>query len=215
MPGEKITVVAPGVDLGLWPSRNGRDPIAAAAGRLPRLLFVGGDFTRKGGEVLLRCFREGLDQRCELHVVTQTKLAPARNLFVYNDVTPNSEKLLQLYADADLFVFPTLADCFAQVVPEAMAAGLPVITTRVGATPEIVTEGETGLLVRPGDSVQLRKAIDRLLSTPELRASMSEKGRRRVEQECDVRVNARRVLQVLKDATRRAREPESGRTSLV
>jgi len=82
VPGEKITVVAPGVDLGLWPSRNGRDPIAAAAGRLPRLLFVGGDFERKGGEVLLGCFREGLDERCELHVVTQTKLAPARNLFV-------------------------------------------------------------------------------------------------------------------------------------
>jgi glycosyltransferase involved in cell wall biosynthesis len=196
----RVSVIPPGVDLGLWPYRGGRARVEVSAGRLPRLLFVGGDFARKGGDVLLRCFRDGLDDRCELHIVTQSSVQGGRNLFVHNGVAPNSELLRRLYAEADLFVFPTLADCFAQVVSEAMAAGLPVVTTRVGATPEIVKDGETGLLVEPGDAAALGRAVATLLDRPELRASMGDAARRIVEAECDVRKNARLVLDVLKQA---------------
>jgi glycosyltransferase involved in cell wall biosynthesis len=205
VPAKKISVIAPGVDLALWPRRARGEPLEARGGNLPKLLFVGGDFRRKGGEDLLESFRGRLDEKCELHIVTQDHVEAGRNLYVYNDVTPNSEALLRLYAAADLFVFPTLADCFAQVVPEAMAASLPVVTTRVGATPEIVAEGVTGLLVQPRDPPALCRAIETLLAHPERRAEMGEAGRHVVERECDVRVNVARVLEVIKAATDRRR----------
>lgn len=204
IPSERVTVIPPGVDLARWPRRTGSERVLASAGRLPRLLFVGGDFARKGGDALLECFRGGLDERCELHVVTQSAVAPARNLYVYPNVTPNSDTLLRLYAAADLFVFPSLADCAPLAVPEAMAAALPVVTTQVGAIPEMVSEGETGLLVPPGDAGTLRAAIETLLDRPELRGRMGDAGRQVVEAGYDARHNCLRLLDVLKAATDRA-----------
>jgi glycosyltransferase involved in cell wall biosynthesis len=199
----KISIIPPGVDLDLWPRPSVAARIEARRGRVPRLLFVGGDFARKGGEVLLEAFRRGLDERCELHVVTQSRLPPARNLHVYNGITPNSEVLVRLYAEADIFVFPSLADCAPLAVPEAMGAAIPVVSTRVGAIPEMVSDGETGLLVPVRDAAALAVAIATLLDRPDLRARMGEAGRRRVEAEYDARVNARKLLEILKGAARR------------
>jgi glycosyltransferase involved in cell wall biosynthesis len=213
VPGDKVTVIAPGVDLARWP-RRGAERALASEGRLPRLLFVGGDFARKGGEVLLRAFRSGLDERCELHVVTQAPVEPGRNLHVYRDVTPNSDMLIQLYAEADVFVFPSLADCAPLAIPEGMAASLPVVTTRVGAIPEMVTEGETGLLVPAGDAQALRASIETLLARPELRARMGDAGRRVVEADYDARANSRRLVEVIKaaaDMTGRVPQPAERR----
>ncbi len=201
VPRAKVTVIPPGVDLARWPRRGGAERVRASANRLPKLLFVGGDFARKGGEVLLEAFRSGLGERCELHVVTQSPVAPGHNLFVYHNISPNSDTLLRLYAEADMFVFPSLADCAPLAVPEAMAASLPVITTRVGAIPEMVTDGETGVLVPAGDAEALRASILRLLERPELRARMGDAARRVVEAEYDARYNSQRLVDVLKAAT--------------
>jgi glycosyltransferase involved in cell wall biosynthesis len=203
MPESKITVIPPGVDLARWP-RHDASLRAQDDGQPVRLLFVGGEFARKGGELLLQCFRAGLDERCELHIVTQAPVAPAHNIFVYHNLTPNSDTLLRLYAESDIFVFPSLADCAPLAVPEAMAAGLPVISTRVGAIPEMVRDGETGLLLPPGDMGALRNAIETLLAQPELRARMGTAGRRVVEAEHDARYNGHRLVDVLKAVTDRA-----------
>lgn len=203
VPANKISVIAPGVDLARWPRRCGLDRAQASANQLPRLLFVGGDFERKGGKVLLECFRRYLHEDCELHVVTQSPVEPGRHLFVYNDVTPNSETLLRLYNEADIFVFPTLADCAPLAVPEAMAAALPVVTTRVGAIPEMVHDGEQGFLVEPDNIDTLRVAIHRLMNSPYLRARMGDRGRVTVEAEYDAAANARRLIDVVKGATER------------
>ena len=74
VPAEKIHVISPGVDLAQWPRVTPDERLAASAGRLPRLLFVGGDFERKGGRLLLDCFERALAGRCELDIVTQTAL---------------------------------------------------------------------------------------------------------------------------------------------
>jgi glycosyltransferase involved in cell wall biosynthesis len=58
------------------------------------------------------------------------------------------------------------------VLLEAMAAGKPVVATRIGGSPDIVADGETGLMVAPHDPEDLRQAIARLLSDPQLRASL-------------------------------------------
>ena len=201
---EKVTVIPPGVDLAQWSHHTGHDRTRAAEGRLPRLLFVGGDFERKGGDILLQCFKRELHDECELSIVTQSPVAPARNLKIYHNVTPNSDTLLRLYAEADIFVFPTLADCAPLAIPEAMAASLPLITTRVGAIPEMVRDGEQGFVIEPGDVDALTAAIRRLIASPELRARMGDRGRATVEDEYDAQRNAHRLLNVLKGATDRA-----------
>src|SRR5258706_3970433 len=206
VPDEKVTVIAPGVDLQQWPVHCGQDGAASSMNRLPRLLFVGGVFEGKGGGVMLDCFRRYLYQDCELHLVTQTPVEPGHHLYVYNDVTPNSEMLLRLYEEADIFVFPTLADCAPLAVPEAMAASLPVITTRIGAIPEMVRDGEQGFLVAPGNVDELRVAIHRLMNSPQLRARLGNHGRATVEANYDAARNAQRLLDVLKDAAGRGRE---------
>ena len=66
------------------------------------------------------------------------------------------------------------------VAMEAMAVGKPVIASRIGGLPEIVTDGETGILVEPGDSDALRTAIETLVNDPALAARMGAAGRERV-----------------------------------
>ena len=87
------------------------------------------------------------------------------------------------YARAGIFVFPSLwHEPFGIPVIEAMAAGLPVVATRSGALPEVVLDGETGILVERGDAEGLARAIRTLLANPALRARMGAAGRRRVQQ---------------------------------
>jgi glycosyltransferase involved in cell wall biosynthesis len=73
-----------------------------------------------------------------------------------------------IYAALDIFVLPSLNEGLPMTILEAMAASRPVIATRVGAVPGVIKDGETGLLVEPGDIHGLRSAIARLLSQPDV-----------------------------------------------
>jgi glycosyltransferase involved in cell wall biosynthesis len=85
-------------------------------------------------------------------------------------------------ADIDLFVMPSLSEGLGVAALEAMAAGRPVIASRVGGLAESVIEGVTGLLVEPGDVGALAQAIEKLVREPALAESMAARGRDRVEQ---------------------------------
>ena len=168
----RVDVLAPGVNVALWEGRfrAGRELGGRGkAGRPARVLFVGGDLRAKGGEILLEAFRRSWRGRAELHLVTRTPVPRELGVYTYAGLTPNSPGLVRLFGAADLFVLPTLGDTFAQVVLEAMASGLPVVASRVGAIPELVVDGETGFLVPPGDADALAQAVNTLLEESRLR----------------------------------------------
>jgi len=84
-------------------------------------------------------------------------------------------------ASLDILVQPSRRETFGRVLIEAMASRKPVIATRIGGMPEIVTEGVTGILVHPEDPRDLAAAILELLRDPNRRRTMGDAGRRRVE----------------------------------
>jgi glycosyltransferase involved in cell wall biosynthesis len=204
---ERIHVIAPGAAIDMFPF--GAERHVNGSGRPVKLLFVGGDFHRKGGEVLLKVHRAALRGRTELHLVTQEDVPPEDGVFVYRGVGSNSPELLSLYRDADVFVLPTLGDCFPVVLGEAMAAGLPIVTTDVGALPEAVKHGDNGFVVPAGDDVALASALNVLVENKELRVQMGLAGRRLAEEMYDSKVNAQRVIDVLKGVCRDRQRSES------
>jgi glycosyltransferase involved in cell wall biosynthesis len=91
-----------------------------------------------------------------------------------------------LLADADVFVLSSRSDGLPMSVIEAMAAGLPVVASAVGGVHELVVDGETGLLVAPGDPAALAAALTRLASDPAYRRRLGDAGRARAEQRFDL-----------------------------
>jgi len=203
VPEEKIQVIPPGVDVEQWvpPPDGVREARLEDGSRLPGVLFVGGDFERKGGSLLLEWFLTRGMERCELHLVTRTPPARAENvpgLHVYTTLKANDPQLRRLYAESDLFVLPTLADCFGIALVEAMATELPVVATRVGGVLDIVEDGEQGFLVEPHDGTALGERLERLLADGALRRSMGRRARARTLTHFDAARNSQRLLEHLK-----------------
>jgi glycosyltransferase involved in cell wall biosynthesis len=147
--------------------RKGADVFARAIGLLPpdvpaRFAFAGpgGSLESVVREEVNRC-----DRRDEV-----TFLGP---------VSP--DHLAGLYRSADVLVFPTVwpTEGFGMVAAEAMACAVPVVGSRIAAIPEVVLDGQTGLLFDPGDATDLAAAIERLLRDRTLRRSLGEEGPRR------------------------------------
>jgi glycosyltransferase involved in cell wall biosynthesis len=83
-------------------------------------------------------------------------------------------------AAVNVSVLPSLSEGLSNSILESMAAGVPVVATAVGGTPELVEDGVTGYLVPPRDAAALAAAITRLLDDPTLARRLGEAGRRRV-----------------------------------
>jgi glycosyltransferase involved in cell wall biosynthesis len=93
---------------------------------------------------------------------------------------PVAKDIRHLYHQADVFVLSSVNEALPNVILEAMAAGLPVVATRVGGLPEAVVPGDTGLLVDPRDVNGLAAALGSLLDDPETRRNLGRRGRERV-----------------------------------
>jgi len=191
---ERIEVLAPGVDLAKWqPEPTRRDE------RRYRILFVGGDFARKGGEQLLAAFGRLDVEGAELHIVTRDDVSAGNGVFVYNDFSPNDPGLMELYQSCDVFAFPTRAEAFGVAAVEACAMTLPVIGTGIGGSADIVIDGETGVRVAPDSVDELEQAL-RVLSDFDVRSRMGAVARERAERYFDAEKQARRLSQILRQA---------------
>ncbi|HZR23143.1 MAG TPA: glycosyltransferase family 4 protein [Vicinamibacterales bacterium] len=160
---------------------------AATPGYRPRVLFVGGDFQRKGGYDLLRVWRERqLGERADLHVMTGASIDPASlsgGVHIHFGIDAHTPTWVDLWRTADLFVLPTRNEAFGMVFQEAAAAGLPAIGPRLNAVPELIADGRTGLLIPPQDDRALAEAIERLLSSADLRHEFGRQARQMVAEQ--------------------------------
>ena len=193
---EKVTVVHPGVNVDkLAPPDNSKQELnKQQLNKRFNILFIGGDFERKGGQDVLEVFLQTFSEEAELNLVTKAPIECQHpHVHIYDNVEAYSPKWLELYRQADVFVMPTYFEGFGWVFIEAMAAGLPVIATRINAIPEMVIHGETGFLIQPGDRRDLAGKIRVLMENPTLSCQMGTKGRQIVEQ----KFNAQKHCQTL------------------
>lgn len=199
VPAERTVVIPPGVDLRAW------RPGPRAGGGPARLLFVGGDFTRKGGHDLLAVLPEVAG--CELDVVTGAAALPepGPRVRVHRGLRAGDAALRRLFREADALVLPSRGECFGLVLLEAMASGLPVVATRVGAIPELVEDGVTGHLVAPGDRAALAGALRSLVASRAQRACMGRAARARAEARFDAARTYARLVALLRRCVDAAR----------
>ncbi len=179
-PSARVTELHPGIDLERY------RPARRSPRERPRLLFVGGRFAEKGGPELIAALGERLGAQVELDVVTPAEVDPRPGLRVHR-LGASDPQLLELLQQADLFCLPTRGDAVPWAVLEAMACGTPVLATKIGGIPDLLDDGEAGVLVDQGQERQLGEALSRLLADGALRTRLAARARERCEQLYDAR----------------------------
>jgi glycosyltransferase involved in cell wall biosynthesis len=174
-------------------------PEAHAGLREPAILFVGRSFAPKGGPELVEAFRRvrRAHPRAALWIVSQDAPASLPDGAVFHGAL-GPDALAALFARASVFALPTLREAFGLVLLEAMVFGLPVVASAVEAVPEIVVQGETGLLVPPRDPAALAEALHALLADPARARRLGDAGRARVAERFGWDRAAARMLEVLR-----------------
>lgn len=190
VPRPRVRVIPFGVTV---PAVAARAPTRG----LPRVTFVGKTMASKGGWTLVRAFEGALRHSCRLTLVTREHVGDRPGIEVLGDFYPGDPRLPDLLARTAVFALPTTTDKAPYAVLEAMAAGVPVVSTRVGAIPEMVEDGVTGILVDPGDEAALAGALGALLADEGRRRAMGDAARRRVYERFDARRTTAELVDVL------------------
>jgi glycosyltransferase involved in cell wall biosynthesis len=145
------------------------------------ILFVGIDWVRKGGPVLVEAFQRLLEIYPKA-TLTIVGAKPELNLPGINVVGQIPVcQLEDYYKKASIFCLPTRNEPFGMVFVEALTQGLPIVTTNIGAIPDLVCDGRNGYLVPTGDVEKLFEALSKLLDSPEKCREFGERGRRLAE----------------------------------
>jgi glycosyltransferase involved in cell wall biosynthesis len=184
----KVHVIPPPFDIDAFPAaqsagsqaREGRAPVLGVVGRLSH---------EKGHRFLIAAMPAILaeEPRTQLLIVGAGPLeaalraqVEALDLSEHVRFLGHVQDVVSAFAWIDVLVVPSLSESFSLVTIEGMMMGLPVVGATAGGLPEVIIEGQTGLLVPPGDSAALARACQYLLSNPDVGWQMGERGRRRV-----------------------------------
>jgi glycogen synthase len=184
VPAERITTIPSGFDPALFAAPH-RD-VLPGVGR-PRAGYVGRLAAQKRADLLVEAFGR---MRSAAHLVIVGDGPEAARVRRLAAESPAAERITArgfvehravpaLLASLDVLVLPSAYEEMGSVLVEAMASGLPVVASAVGGIPEVVRDGETGLLVPPGDVAALTAALDRLAADPELRSRLATGARER------------------------------------
>lgn len=182
-----VHVIPPGID------REKLKFISQTDNDKPQILCVANYLPGKGLIYLIKAYSQINSRNFTLHLIGNPSKASnychrlkkmvvkynlTENVFFHNG--SDKETLQKLYSHAKIFVLPTLKETFGIVLIEAMHYSLPIITTKVGAIPELITDGENGLLCPPRNSEALAEALSKLIENPDLRKKMGEISHQRV-----------------------------------
>jgi len=207
----KIHRIYNGIDLRKFQTRPLRSPT------LPRILSIGRLIEFKGFRDLIAACAElkkrAIPFECEmigegpLRGALQDAIAAAGldGIVRLSGALPQEEVARRL-ADCDVFALACIvnregaSDILPTVILEAMATARPIVSTRLAGVPEIVRDGENGLLVAPGDVKGLGNALELLLRDPQLRARFGAAGRRNIEVRFDVDKTAAQLLELVEAA---------------
>ena len=222
---DKVSLLYHGLDF----SRFDRNQALAArrdgsdADDAVRLISVGRAVDKKGYEVLLAALDELPPTLCWrfVHIgggeLLEQLQAQARDLDLQDRIEwlgalPQTEVLAQ-YRDADLFVLPSKIsadgdrDGLPNVLLEAQSQGLACLSTNISGIPELIIHAESGWLVQQKDSAELARALERLISDPELRARLGQSGYARVRQEFSMERGIDKLVQRLQLSMQRVGSP--------
>jgi glycosyltransferase involved in cell wall biosynthesis len=195
IPEERIVVLPPGTDFQRW-NANGHH---RSDGTAMRVLFIGSEFQRKGGDIILSLAQREEFRSWQFDLVTRSQVTTALpNVTVHTNLEMDSDGLLDLYRRADVFVMPTRAD-FAPTnsVSEAMAMGLPVITTPVGGLDEVIQDGETGYIVPVNELEPIARRLVSLSANPDLRMHLGSTARGFALSHLNAEKNARDMVECM------------------
>jgi len=206
----RVVVLHNGVDAAAFRHTDRRDALERHGIRGRYALFVGRISEQKGIFPLLEAaarFPPDLElvlcaaspDTPDLAQRLGAAVAGARRVRWINAMVPLDE-VVQLYSHAALTVCPSIYEPFGLINLEAMACGTAVVASRVGGIPEVVVDGETGLLVPPGDPAALAAAVGALAADPVRAARLGAGGRRRVEAAFSWERIAERTLGIYGDA---------------
>ena len=210
-----ITVIPYGVNTELFNRKKRRNSIRKKiAGKNSRIILsVGRLIKRKGYGYLLRAIPEILIDFPESVFVIVGKGPEKRYLtklvdklgindnVLFLGTIPN-KNLPEIYANSDLFVLPSIHEGLGIVYLEAMASGLPIVTTNSGGMRDLIIDGQTGILIKPKNSEGIAKAIKDLLCDEELIKHLVNNGRELVERNFSWRQTAVKYLRAYQSICR-------------
>lgn len=195
-PGANFVTLHPGLDLDRY------RPAPRDRRIRPRVLFVGGRFSLKGGYDLLAALEPILGHGVDLDIVSPERIAPRAGVQQHR-LDADSPELIALYQQADLLCLPSRGEAVPWVVLEALACGTPVVATGVGAIPEMLSgHPPAGVLVPIGEPTILRETILELLGDSQRRAEMGASGRAMCERRYDANIQTKHLLDTLSRAVR-------------
>jgi glycosyltransferase involved in cell wall biosynthesis len=194
---ERVTTVGGGVNFLPLPPPVLHDPDDP-----PTALFIGKEFYRKGGDLLLCAFARArkVAPDARLIFLTEDAIPPGLPTEGVEFITPtwDRETIARLYARAHVLVLPSRLETWGDVLLEAMGFGLPCIGVCGQAMEEVIAHQETGIIIPPEDEQALARALVTMFTNPELRAKWGAAARQRVQTEFSWDRVAERTTQSLR-----------------